>query len=128
MTDETTDTPSGETPAEEPGAEAATATTTAVAPAVEHEAIPFWQRPNVERYLLPLITPIIVVLGIIIWVLNMSRLFLSAHGHVPVVVGTIITVVVIAGATLISNAKHLRSQSAVLMTCGFVIIAIGAGW
>ena len=106
----------------------ATVTTTTVAPPVEHAAVPFWQRPNVERYVLPLVTPIVVVLAIVIWVLNMSRLFLASHGHVPVVVGTIITVLVIAGATLISNARHMKSQSATLVTCGFVIIAIGAGW
>jgi plastocyanin len=58
----------------------------------------------------------------------MSRLFLSSHGHIPVVVGSIITILLLAGATLISNARHMRSQSATLMTCGFVIVAIGAGW
>src|SRR5262245_43016098 len=93
--------------------ESGRATTTAVEPAEAHEPVPYWQRPNVERYVLPLVTPIVVVLAVIIWVLNMSRLFLSSHGHVPVVVGTIITVVLLAGATLISNARQMRSQSAV---------------
>ncbi len=129
MTDETTELPVGETPAEETAADAAPATATAV---VEHAAAPepvsFWHRPNVERYLLPLITPILVVLGILIWVLNMSRIFLSAHGHIPVVVGSIITVVILVGATLISNSRHMRSQSAILMTAGFVLIAVTAGW
>jgi hypothetical protein len=129
MTDETTGTPEGKAPAEEPASDAAPTTTTAVAEhAAELEPVSFWHRPNVERYLVPLITPIVVVLGIVIWVLNMSRLFLSAHGHIPVVVGSIITIVLLAGATLISNARHMRSQSATLMTCGFIILAIGAGW
>ncbi len=118
-----------ETPAEEPAADAAPVATATVEPAAAlPEPVSFWRRPNVERYLLPLITPIIVVLGIVIWVLNMSRIFLSAHGHVPVVVGSIITIVLLAGATLISNARNIRSQSVVLTTCGFIIIAIGAGW
>jgi plastocyanin len=126
MTDETNETPADETPGEPPGAEPAPAHTAAVEPA--HEHVPFWQRPNVERYVIPLVAPIVVVLAIIIFVLNMSRVFLASHGHVPVIVGSIVTIVLLAGATLISNARHMRSQSAVLMTCGFVIIAIGAGW
>ncbi len=128
MTDETTETPAGETQADESGAEPAPATTAAVEPAGAHEGVPFWQRPNVERYLLPLVTPIVVVLAIVIFVLNLSRVFLSAHGHIPVVAGSIITVVILVGATLISNSRHMRSHSAILMTCGFVLIAISAGW
>jgi plastocyanin len=128
MTDETTESPAGETLADESGAEPAPATTAAVEPAGAHEGVPFWQRPNVERYLLPLVTPIVVVLAIVIFVLNLSRVFLSAHGHIPVVAGSIITVVILVGATLISNARHMRSHSAILMTCGFVLIAISAGW
>jgi plastocyanin len=128
MTDETMETPAGETPAEEPSAEAVPATTTAVEAADAHENVPFWRRPNVERYLLPLVTPIVVVLAIVIFVLNLSRVFLASHGHVPVVVGSIITIVLLAGATLISNARHVKSQSVILTTCGFIIIAIGAGW
>jgi plastocyanin len=128
MTDETPGTPSGETLAEEPGTDPASVTTTAVEPADAHEKVPFWQRPNVERYVMPLVTPIVVVLAVVIFVLNLSRVFLSSHGHIPVVVGTIITVVILVGATLISNSRHMRSQSAILMTCGFVLIAISAGW
>jgi plastocyanin len=131
MTDETNEpaageTPAGDTPAEESAAAPTPAVSRAVEPALEH--VPFWQRPNIERYVIPLVAPIIVVLAIIIFVLNLSRVFLASHGHIPVVVGTIITIVLLAGATLISNARHMRSQSAILMTCGFVLIAISAGW
>jgi uncharacterized cupredoxin-like copper-binding protein len=128
MTDETTNIPAGETSAGETADAPASATTTAVEPADAHEKVPFWQRPNVERYVLPLVTPIVVVLAIVIFVLNMSRVFLSSHGHIPVIVGSIITGVILVGATLISNARHMRQHSAILMTCGFVLIAISAGW
>jgi plastocyanin len=131
MTDETTENPAGENPAgenpaDEPGAEPARAQHAAVEPA--HEPVPFWQRPNVERYLMPLVAPVVVVLAIIIFVLNLSRVFLASHGHIPVIVGSIITVVLLAGATLISNARHMRQHSAILMTSGFILVAISAGW
>ena len=45
------------------------------------------------------------------FVLNLSRVFLSAHGHIPVVVGTVILIVILVGATLLSNASRSRSQS-----------------
>ena len=63
------------TPAAEVGAQAAAG-----------EPIPFWHRPYVERYLVPLVLPVAVVVGIVVYVLNVSRLFLSAHGHIPVAV------------------------------------------
>ena len=36
--------------------------------------------------------PIVVVIGLVVYVLNLSRVFLSAHGHIPVIVGSVITV------------------------------------
>ena len=86
MTDDsTTDTLTEDPPADAPAADAA-----AIEPAPA-PTVPFWHRPNVERYLLPLVLPIVVVLGLVVFVLNLSRVFLSAHGHIPVVVGTVIS-------------------------------------
>jgi plastocyanin len=90
--------------------------------------IPFWQRPNVQRYLSPLITPIVVVVGLVVYVLNISRIFLSAHGHIAVAVGSVITVVILLGATVLSNSNRLRSTSINLMTVGFVFVVLASGW
>lgn len=92
------------------------------------DAVPFWQRPKVERYLLPLVTPIIVVIGLVVYVLNLSRLFLSAHGHTAVAVGTVITVVILVGATVLSNSSRLRSSSIALMTTLFLLAIFTSGW
>ena len=43
-------------------------------------------------YLVPLVLPIAVVVGLVAYVLNISRMFLSAHGHIPIIVGSVITV------------------------------------
>jgi plastocyanin len=92
------------------------------------EPVPFWQRPNVERYLLPLVLPIVVVLGLVVYVLNLSRVFLSAHGHIAVAVGSVITVAILVGATILSNSKRLRSSSIALMTTIFILVVFGSGW
>jgi plastocyanin len=117
MTDETTDTMVEEKEQ------------AAVEPAPVAEApVPFWQRPRVERYLLPLITPIIVVVGLVVYVLNLSRVFLSAHGHTAVAVGTVVTVTILVGATVLSNSKRLRSSSIALTTTIFVLAICVSGW
>jgi len=117
MTDDSTDT------LIEPAPDAAVEPAPAAPPAV-----PFWQRPNVERYLLPLVLPIVVVVGLVVYVLNLSRVFLSAHGHISVVVGTVITVAILLGATVLSNASRLRSSSIALMTTLFVLVIFTSGW
>ena len=40
---------------------------------------------------MPLVLPIAVIVGLVAYVLNISRLFLSAHGHIPIFVGSFIT-------------------------------------
>ena len=131
MTDDSTDTltdpPAGDAPAD-PAATDAPATEPAAIEPAPPDPIPFWQRPNVERYLLPLVLPIVVVVGLVVYVLNLSRVFLSAHGHIPVVVGSVITVGILLGATVLSNASRLRSQSIALMTTLFALLIFTSGW
>ena len=95
---------------------------------VTAERLPFWQRPNVDRYVSPLIIPIVVVIGILVYVLNVSRVFLSAHGHSSVVVGSFLTLVILVGATVLSNSSHLRSSTLVLFTAGFLLVVFSSGW
>ncbi|MGO9876043.1 MAG: plastocyanin/azurin family copper-binding protein [Acidimicrobiia bacterium] len=127
MTDETSDSGSVAT---DPGpAEAAPAVVEAAAvEPVPATPVPFWQRPNVERYVVPLMTPILVVVGIVVYVLNLSRVFLSAHGHTSIIVGTCVTVIILLGSTVLSNSSRLRSTSIALMTAAFLLLIFGSGW
>jgi plastocyanin len=92
------------------------------------EPIPFWQRPYVERYLVPLVLPLAVVVGIVVYVLNVSRLFLSAHGHIPVIIGTVITLLILTGAAVLASAPRMRQVSRILLTAGFLVSLSFAGW
>lgn len=92
------------------------------------EPVPFWQRPYVERYLVPLVVPVLVVFGVVLFVANISRIFLSGHGSVPVVLGTIITVTILAGAAMLSAAPRMRSGSIALIAGGFIAAIVLGGW
>jgi plastocyanin len=127
MTDETTDTLTDPNPADVPATEVVASEPAATAAPVA-VAIPFWQRPHVERYLVPLVLPIAVVVGLVIFVLNLSRVFLSGHGHIPTIVGSILTAVILLGATIFSNATRLRATSIALMTTLFALTIFTSGW
>lgn len=104
------------------------ATSTAVS-TPEPAPVPFWQRPLVERFLVPLLLPVAAVVGVVAYVLNISRLFLSGHGHIPVIVGSIITVMILVGATLLSAASTRLRQSAVtLVGAAFILAIMSGGW
>jgi plastocyanin len=90
---------------------------------------PFWQRPYVERFLVPLVLPIAVVLGLVAYVINISRIFLSGHGHIPVIVGSVITVLILLGATLLSaSAPRLQQSAITLISVGFILSIMSSGW
>ena len=92
------------------------------------EPVRFWDRPAVDRYLVPVLLPVLVVAGLVMFVLNVSRIFLAEHGNVPVVVGTLITVVILVGATVLSAAPRMRSSSLALVTGAFVFAVLMGGW
>jgi plastocyanin len=109
-------------PAADTGAEAPPAL-----PAADTEPKSFWERPMVERYLSPLLLPLVAVVLTVVFVLNVSRLFLSAPGNVAVVLGTIITIVILFGATMLALSPRLRSGSIALITVGFIALIMSAG-
>src|SRR5262245_65346914 len=100
---------------------------TPAVPAAEAEPKRFWERPAVDRYLSPLLLPVVAVTLVVVYVLNVSRLFLSAPGHVAVVLGTIITIVILGGATLLALSERMRSGSIALITVGFIALIVLAG-
>ena len=99
------------------------------APAVAAEPTPFWHRPYVERFLVPLVLPIAVIVGLVAYILNISRIFLSCHGHIPVIVGSVITAMILIGATLLSAASPRLRQSAItLVSAAFILSIMSSGW
>ncbi len=120
-----TNTPTEEREAVAPDAGATPAPT----PAPPVEKPPFWQRPYVERYLTPFVLPVAVIVGLVAYILNISRIFLSGHGHIPIFVGSAITVMILVGATLLSaGSQRLRSSAITLVTAAFIFSIMSSGW
>ncbi|MGQ0825383.1 MAG: plastocyanin/azurin family copper-binding protein [Actinomycetota bacterium] len=90
--------------------------------------VPFWHRPHVERYLTPLLLPIAIVAGVVFFAVNISRIFLSGHGHVSVIVGALITITIMTGASLLSAAPQMRTASVALIAAAFVAAVGMGGW
>ena len=82
----------------------------------------------VERYLVPLFLPILVVGGIVMFILNISRIFLSSHDNMPVIIGTAITLLILGGATVLAAAPRMRTGSLALITATFVFAVLLGGW
>ncbi|MET1001994.1 MAG: plastocyanin/azurin family copper-binding protein [Acidimicrobiia bacterium] len=119
--------------APEPEAEdAATAYSGPTEPAGEVPVEParprFWERPMVERYLVPLFLPVLVIGGIVMFILNISRIFLSSHDNMPVILGTAITLLILGGATVLAAAPRMRTGSLALCTAAFVFAVLLGGW
>jgi hypothetical protein len=122
MTDTTTtDEPESSTDVEEAAA-------AAIEAPADAEPVKFWDRPYVERYLTPLVLPLAAIGGVILFVINVSRIFLAGHGDIPVIAGTTITLLILLGAASLSAAPRLRNSSVVMLTAGFIVALTFAGW
>lgn len=93
------------------------------------EPTPFWHKPYVERYLLPLVVPIVVIFLLVTYILNISRLLLAAHGHIPIMVGSFILIAILVGAAILSAVSPRLKQSALTLTSvGFILVIMASGW
>jgi plastocyanin len=106
----------GEMPADESNATIAT-------PAEVADAHPYR-----ERFLIPFVFPFIIVIGVVFFVINISRLFLSTKGTGSVIIAATITCLILFGAAAMSAAPKMRTSSLVLITSGALVVILGAGW
>jgi hypothetical protein len=127
--DEEKDETAGDTPE---GGGVATAVEDAPAETEEHapaalEAGPTPPDPVRDRLLLPILLPVGAMLAVFLFVVNISRVFLASGSDLSVVVGTIVTLVILAGGAAISATPRLRSSTLVMMLAGLMIIVLSAG-
>ncbi len=79
------------------------------------------------RLLLPLALPILSALGVLLWVLNISRVFIASGKTGALVVVVIVTVSIMAGAALMSAMPRLRTSSKLLIVAFAVALIVSAG-
>jgi plastocyanin len=134
------DAPAGDTPAapdtetsgtaESSGAPESSGTPEAVeeqpAPAAL-EAGPAPVDPVRDRLVLPILLPLLSMVAVFLYVVNVSRVFLAGGNEVSVLVGTILTVGILVGGAAISASPSLRSSTLVLGLSGFMVLVLSAG-
>ena len=83
--------------------------------------------PIKDRLLLPLLLPWLCVVAVGLYALNISRIFLAGDSTSALIIGSMITVTILAGAAIISASPRLRTSS-LAMIMGFVLVIIVSGW
>ncbi len=128
------DAPAGDATAEDAsaGSGVATAVEDASAEVEEHapaalEAGPAAPDPVRDRLLLPLLLPLAAMLAVFLFVVNISRVFLASGENTSVVIGTIVTVGILAGGAAISASPRLRSSTLVMLLAGLMVLVLSAG-
>jgi len=125
-------TPAESTPAEPGDAEAAmpAGTEVATATAVIDVAAAETARRKAQvrdRLVLPLVLPFASVFVLLLVALNISRVFLAGPDTPAVIVATVITVSILAGAALLSANRHVRTSSLVLTLSLVLVLILSAG-
>ena len=83
--------------------------------------------PVRDRLLLPIALPLLSMLAVFLYVVNLSRVFLASGENTSVLVGTIVTVAILAGGAAISASPRLRSSTLVMVLAGFMVLILSAG-
>jgi len=91
------------------------------------EAGPPAVNPVRDRLLLPIALPLLSIVAVFLYVVNLSRVFLASGENTSVLVGTIVTVGILAGGAAISASPRLRSSTLVMALAGFMVLILSAG-
>lgn len=80
------------------------------------------------RFILPLALPILSVLAVLVWVLNISRAFLAGGKTGALVIVVIVIVAIMTGAAIMSAVPRLRTSSKLLFVAFAFALIVSAGF
>ena len=83
--------------------------------------------PLKMRLLLPIMIPIVSLAIVAVLVLNISRVFLAGDKDAALVVGIVITLSILIGASLLAAAPRMKSSSLALVLGGMFVVVVLAG-
>jgi plastocyanin len=83
--------------------------------------------PLKTRVLLPFLLPLLSIVIVAVLVLNISRVFLAGDKNAALVMGIVITLSILVGATIIAAAPRLRTSSLAMILGAVLIFVSGAG-
>jgi plastocyanin len=82
----------------------------------------------VDRYLTPVVLPVVGVAVILFYVLNLSRALLSGTDTISVIVGIVVTCGILFGASALAASPRMRTSSLAVLL-GVALVALGfTGW
>lgn len=83
--------------------------------------------PLKDRFVLPLVLPLLCILAVALYTLNISRVFLAGDSTTALVIATVITIGILAGGSIISASPRLRTPSLAMFMALVVVVVVGAG-
>jgi hypothetical protein len=83
--------------------------------------------PLKTRLILPFLVPLLSIAIVAVLVLNISRVFLAGDHDAALIMGIVITLGILVGASLVAAAPRLRTTSLALILGGVFVVVSGAG-
>src|ERR1700730_6840622 len=83
--------------------------------------------PLKTRVLLPFLVPLFSIVIVAVLVLNISRVFLAGSEDAALVMGIVITLSILVGATILAAAPRLRTSSLAMILGAVLVFVSGAG-
>ncbi len=85
------------------------------------------QKPIKDRFLLPLLVPVLSAIAVGVLAVNISRVFLAGDSDAALFVAIFVTLAILGGASLLAAAPHMRTSSLAMVTGLIIVIVMGAG-
>ncbi len=83
--------------------------------------------PLKDRLLLPLLVPVLCMVAIALYTLNVSRVFLAGDSTSALVIASLITIGILVGGAIFSASPRLRTSSLAMVMGLVLIIVVSAG-
>jgi plastocyanin len=83
--------------------------------------------PLKSRLLLPFLVPLVSIAIVAVLVLNISRVFLAGDEDAALVMGIVITLAILVGASILAAAPRLKTSSLAAILCGVFLFVSMAG-
>jgi Copper binding proteins, plastocyanin/azurin family len=83
--------------------------------------------PLKARFLLPLLLPLLSIAAVAVYAINISRVLLAGDENSALVIGIVLTLSILIGATIIAAAPRLRTSSLAMVLGLVIVIVVGAG-
>ena len=79
------------------------------------------------RLLIPLLLPILAIIAIALYAVNVSRVFLAGDSTSALLIASLITIAILVGGSLISATPGVRTSSLAMVVALVMVIVVSAG-